>query len=67
MTIVRCGISQCSFNKEGDCLNRVIRINENGVCKYLTKDGWMNPVEDQYKVKLEVIESDLCGSEKGNQ
>ena len=74
--VVKCRIFQCPFNKEGDCLNRVLIINENGVCRYITKDGWLNPIDEKYKIKLEVIDSDdLCRSgeedkqteESGNQ
>ena len=74
--VIKCRIFQCPFNKEGDCLNRVLIINENGVCRHITKDGWLNPIDEKYKIKLEVIDSDdLCRSgeedkqteESGNQ
>lgn len=41
MQVVRCNIQNCGFRSaSGFCLNRVICINEQGICKYLTKPGW---------------------------
>lgn len=47
---VRCAIRNCGYCSENNfCLNRVVAINEQGVCNYLTKPGWNEPVEDRFK------------------
>ena len=45
-----CKIQNCGFHSEnGFCLNRLVAINEQGICDYLTKPGWDQPVEDMFK------------------
>lgn len=47
---VRCMIQNCGYcSDSGFCLNRVLVINEQGICKYLTIPGWEQPVEDRFK------------------
>lgn len=47
---LKCEIQNCGYRGDnGFCLNRVVVINEQGVCKYLTKPGWDLPVEDRFK------------------
>ena len=47
---VRCAIQNCGYcSNSGFCLNRVVGINEQGMCNYLTKPGWNEPVEDRFK------------------
>lgn len=41
MQNVICGIRNCGYcSASGFCLNRLVVINEQGVCKWLTKPGW---------------------------
>lgn len=48
-TIV-CKVKQCGFcSSSGFCLSKLTVINENGVCKYLTRPDWKSPVEDRWK------------------
>lgn len=77
MQIVVCKIQKCGFRSvNGFCMKRVIAINEQGVCKYLTKQGWdrevepferctwVPPEEEQEKELIEEKkESDLCGQD----
>ena len=50
MQNVFCSIRNCGFNSSsGFCLNRLVVINEQGVCKYLTKEGWEQEVKKQFK------------------
>ena len=50
MQNVFCSIRNCGFNSSsGFCLNRLVVINEQGVCKYLTKEGWEQEVNKQFK------------------
>ena len=50
MQNVFCSIRNCGFNSSsGFCLNRLVVINEQGVCKYLTKEGWEQEVSKQFK------------------
>ena len=68
MSVIKCRIFQCPYNKEGNCLNRLLIINENGMCRHLTKDTWQNPIGEQYKIKMEVIDSDdLCRSREQSE
>lgn len=47
MQTVICGFKGCGFcSQSGFCLNRLVVINEQGVCKYLTKPGWDRVPED---------------------
>ena len=47
MQVVVCKIQNCGFRSaNGFCLNRVVCITEQGVCKYLTKEGWDRQVEE---------------------
>lgn len=42
---VRCTIQRCGYCSEnGFCLNRIVVINERGMCDYLTIPGWEEPV-----------------------
>ena len=50
MQNVFCSVRNCGFNSSsGFCLNRLVVINEQGVCKYLTKEGWEQEVKKQFK------------------
>lgn len=50
MQTVICDFKGCGFcSTNGFCLNRLIKINEQGVCKYLLKPGWDRPVEEWEK------------------
>ena len=45
MQTVYCLVRNCGYcGSNGFCLNRLTVINEQGVCKYLTKPGWENKV-----------------------
>lgn len=47
---VRCKIQNCGYcSNSGFCLNRLVVINEQGVCKYLTKADWEQKIEDRFK------------------
>ena len=47
---VRCKFQGCGYcSNSGFCLNRLIVINEQGVCSYLTKPGWDRAIEDEFK------------------
>ena len=47
MQTVICNFKGCGFcSQSGFCLNRLLVINEQGVCKYLTKPGWERVPED---------------------
>lgn len=46
MQNVICAIENCGYrSRSGFCLNRIVSINVNGVCAYLTKSGWDLPVD----------------------
>lgn len=50
MQNVICAIKDCGYcSVNGFCLNRVVRINEQGVCNFLTKQGWNQQIEEEYK------------------
>ena len=50
MQNVVCAIKNCGYcSVNGFCLNRVVKINENGVCSFLTKQGWEQQIEEKYK------------------
>lgn len=76
MQIVVCKIQKCGFRSvNGFCMKRVIAINEQGICKYLTKQGWDRevepfekytwrpPEEEQKKELIEEKELELCGQD----
>lgn len=47
---VVCKIQNCGYcSDSGFCLNRLVVINEQGVCKRLTKPGWEQKVEEKFK------------------
>jgi len=47
---VVCKVQNCGYcSDSGFCLNRLVVINEQGLCGYLTKPGWEQPVEDRFK------------------
>ena len=49
MNTVVCKFQGCGFrSKSGFCLNRLLMINNQGVCEYLTKPGWDQPVTEDY-------------------
>ena len=40
---VVCEIQQCGFrSNSGFCLNRLVSIGANGVCKWINREGWMD-------------------------
>ena len=50
MQVVICKIEACPYrSKNGFCLNRVIQINEQGICNHLTKARWQEKIPDEYK------------------
>lgn len=50
MQTVICKVRNCGFcSQNGFCLNRLTVINDQGVCKYLTKPGWDQPVQNWLK------------------
>lgn len=50
MQNVICQIKSCGYcSVNGFCLNRLVVINEQGVCNWLTKPGWRGPIEEKYK------------------
>lgn len=54
MQSVVCKIEPCPYrSKNGFCLNRVVAINEQGVCSHLTKARWQEPIPDEYKSNYE--------------
>lgn len=45
-----CYVDKCGYHgKNGFCLNKLTVINDQGVCKYLTRSGWDQKVEDWMK------------------
>lgn len=57
---VICKISQCPYrSSSGFCLNRLVVINEQGVCQHLTKSSWQEPIEEKYKSNYKPIEKEL--------
>ena len=41
MQNIICSIGQCGFHgASGFCQKRVVKINDQGVCNWLTKPGW---------------------------
>ena len=41
MQYIICKIKDCGFcSQNGFCLNRLLVINEQGVCDWVTKPGW---------------------------
>lgn len=54
MQSVVCKIEACPYrSKNGFCLNRVVAINEQGICSHLTKARWQEPIPDEYKSNYE--------------
>lgn len=50
MQNVICAIRNCGYCSEnGFCLNRVVRIDEQGMCSWLRKQGWNQQIEKKYK------------------
>lgn len=50
MQQIICYVDKCGYHgKSGFCLNKLTVINDQGVCKYLTKPGWDQKVEDWMK------------------
>lgn len=50
MQNVICGIRNCGYcSASGFCLNRLVVINEQGVCNWLTKPGWDQEIDEKYK------------------
>lgn len=49
MQTVYCKVTNCGFRSQsGFCLNRLTVINEQGVCKYITKPGWDKKVDEKW-------------------
>ena len=52
MQEVVCYVRNCGYcSSNGFCQNRVVAINLNGTCSYLTKPGWEQQIEEKYKDK----------------
>lgn len=50
MQNIICSVRNCGFNSSNSfCLNRLVAINEQGTCRYLTKPGWDQKVESKFK------------------
>ena len=50
MQNIVCSIGQCGFHgASGFCQKRVVKINDQGVCNWLTKPGWEQQIESKYK------------------
>ena len=50
MQTVRCKIPKCPFcSVSGFCLNRLVVINEQGVCNFLTRPDWINKIIEEYE------------------
>ena len=50
MQNVICKVRNCGYcSASGFCLNRLVVINEQGVCNWLTKPGWNQQVSEMYK------------------
>lgn len=46
MQNVVCKFNNCGFcSSNGFCLNRLVVINEQGLCQYLTRAGWDRKVQ----------------------
>ena len=59
MQVVVCKIKNCGFHGEHDfCLNRLVTINEQGVCRHLTRNGWEQPIDSEFKQKVTVQEEE---------
>ena len=62
MQTVYCLVRNCGYcGSNGFCLNRLTVINEQGVCKYLTKAAWENKVDEKWfnnRDAATLIESD---------
>ena len=49
MQTVYCMVRNCGYcGSNGFCLNRLTVINEQGMCKYLTKPGWEERIEEKW-------------------
>ena len=47
MQLLICKVDKCGYHGgNGFCLNKLTVINEQGVCKYLTKPGWDQKVSE---------------------
>ena len=58
MQVVYCKVKNCGFHgSNGFCLNRLTVINEQGICKYLTKPDWNKPVDPKWFNNSEVKEN----------
>lgn len=57
---VICKNSQCPYrSNSGFCLNRLVVINEQGVCQHLTRRDWHEPIEEKYKSNYRPPEEEL--------
>ncbi len=57
MQTVICKVRNCGFcSQNGFCLNRLTVINEQGVCKYLTKPGWDNKVDEKWFNNKDILD-----------
>lgn len=66
---IRCKLQNCGYcSNSGFCLNRLVVINEQGVCEYLTKPGWDQQIEDRFKSNYQSprapVEEDLTDPEE---
>ena len=50
MQSIICTIRDCGYcSANGFCLNRLVKINEQGICSYLQKPGWNQQVDKKFK------------------
>ena len=60
MQNVICKVRNCGYcSASGFCLNRLVVINEQGVCQHLTKSDWQQPIEEKYKSNYKPPEEEL--------
>ena len=49
MQTVYCKVRNCGYcGSNGFCLNRLTVINQQGMCKYLTKSGWDQKIDQKW-------------------
>ena len=59
MQVVVCYVKGCGFHGEHNtCLNRLVVVNDQGVCNYVTRPGLDRTIEEKFKDKKEIIEGE---------
>lgn len=62
--LVVCKMEKCPFYEGGFCSNKVVRIDVNGHCSQLWKNGaprphGLEPIDDIYKEKIIILEGEF--------